>query len=263
MSSVRRSSRLAADSSTPKITSYGSVKRVTKNRDRTPGFDKTEFESPKVLTLQTPKNKVETPKFIFETPKKKLTPKTVAEVPSTARRRILRDEDAAQSNKTTPKKVKRRLDPDSPPKVFSSSSNESVVNSEISSTSDPYSPPRTPKKRIIVETPESNSSKLSFTEETADANKSPGLPIGLTTPKSARRRLFADEESPSSKCDLFFSTFQSNTPASTRSGLGSISRTGESGQYSRLAPQVKEAMNIPLPQKYQTLFDTFEMMERI
>lgn len=45
--------------------------------------------------------------------------------------------------------------------------------------------------------------------------------LNVETPKSVKRRLLDDESEP--KTDLYFSTFDLQTPASTRSGFGTVS----------------------------------------
>ena len=85
--------------------------------------------------------------------------------------------------------------------------------------------------------------------------------LTIETPKSVRRRLL-DEESNEPKTDLYFSTFDLQTPASTRSGFGTVSRTAEGGRYDRLSSPVKKSKTYPLPSKHENLYEAFKAMDR-
>jgi hypothetical protein len=111
--------------------------------------------------------------------------------------------------------------------------------------------PSTPPKSVGLSTPRSPSRCVNL-----------NISNGFETPKSARRKLF-DQDETSEKCDLFISTFSSKKPKSTQSGFGTQQRIAEEGKYARLKSSVKNAANYKLPKKYQPLYDVFERMERI
>uniref|UniRef100_A0AC34FLL8 CDT1 Geminin-binding domain-containing protein n=1 Tax=Panagrolaimus sp. ES5 TaxID=591445 RepID=A0AC34FLL8_9BILA len=183
--------------------------------------------------------------------------------------------------------VKRRLkiDNDDTPRRSKASK---LLSEDLVETAAPQSPFETPRKKKQInfspvkfdDTPDSNSMHQSTPPRSlypstppksvafSTPNHSPSRRVslnisnGFETPKSARRKLF-DQDEKSEKCDLFVSTFSSKTPKTIQSGLGTQQRIAEEGKYARLTSPVKNAANYELPKKYQQLFLVFERMERI
>uniref|UniRef100_A0A914ZEQ8 CDT1 Geminin-binding domain-containing protein n=1 Tax=Panagrolaimus superbus TaxID=310955 RepID=A0A914ZEQ8_9BILA len=119
----------------------------------------------------------------------------------------------------------------------------------------------TPPKSLFPSTPPKT---VGFSTPVRSLTRCVNLNVsnGFDTPKSARRKLF-DQDEISEKCDLFVSTFSSKTPKTIQSGFGTQQRIAGEGKYARLTSPVKNASNYELPKKYQQLFDVFERMERI
>uniref|UniRef100_A0A914XUH3 CDT1 Geminin-binding domain-containing protein n=1 Tax=Panagrolaimus superbus TaxID=310955 RepID=A0A914XUH3_9BILA len=122
-------------------------------------------------------------------------------------------------------------------------------------------PESTPPRSLFPSTPPKS---VGFSTPDRSLSRCVNLNIsnGCTTPKSARRKLF-DQDEISEKCDLFVSTFSSKTPKTIQSGFGTQQRIAGEGKYARLTSPVKNASNYELPKKYQHLFLVFERMERI
>ncbi|KAE9546956.1 hypothetical protein FO519_009833 [Halicephalobus sp. NKZ332] len=229
MSATRCSSRIASRSTTPvsslnRITNYGSVKRRLQFDD-SPSRAKAAKLSE--VPFDTPKR---TEHVLLEEQTELLTEDSPSSfLPSTPiydANKILKQSQLRPRN-VTPERAR-------------------ILDQQL-----------TPVKRgTVVKNPEDNVI-LDLGYSTPPRGSVPSF----ETPKSVRRRLLV-EDSNESKTDLYFSTFDFQTPTSTRSGFGTVPRTAEGGKYDRLCSPVKKAKTWSLPSKHENLCEAFKAMDR-